>query len=475
MTMEWRLPRPKALEYGKPPSAWIVVAIFVVAYVAGFVLTVLTWESGRPVMSADFFVRVLVVPLMVGGGLGACVYCDHEAWIDYVEIWAGLRGQCQSAWHAWAQGRIAILGCVTLTPERDLAERMLGLEGSEPQNAGKHLALSVHGRAEPDDEGEIAVATASRFEGVLESIIEPFTSQILRFADRHTFSIIVQSELDDAVDEVRARLRRLNLTRPERVTVERATERLDASLIHQWLNKGKMPDFCLLLACQLHQDGQAPQYSEAAVGMLFTSIDVLGRYREELRPKAYVFQPISAATDSVADAMRDMLEARQVPLERIGHLWLSALRRQGNHATVAAASAAGLNVAVHDVEMATGLPGPANALLTHALAAEMVEHGQGTQLIATSGGAGVLLSMIGARVAPVPVAPDVTPRYLRFSALLRNACFCVLLELFLTATHAPGGLHFVSPALFAGLIAFEVLAGWRRCDDAEDAFYGRTS
>jgi hypothetical protein len=235
-----------------------------------------------------------------------------------------------------------------------------------------------------------------------------------------------------------------------------------------------MPDFCLVLACQLHQAGQTPVYSEAAVGMLLASPGVPGRYRGELRPQAYVFQPVSSATDSVADALRDMVDAQQAPPERIGHLWLTSLPRQGNHATVAAASACGLKVAAHDVDMAIGLPGPANAWLAQALAAEMVQHGQGTQIVATPRGAGVLLNMTGTHGVPVPDVRDSRPRYLGTFAVIGHASFCILLGLLAYTLQAPDDVYRILVVLLMVLIFIEVFVGWRRYRDIEDAFEGRT-
>ncbi|MBW9108140.1 hypothetical protein JNB89_30835, partial [Paraburkholderia phenoliruptrix] len=113
-------------------------------------------------------------------------------------------------------------------------------------------------------------------------------------------------------------------------------------------------EFCLVLACQLHKRDQEPRYSEAAVGVLFVREGIISQYKGELRAKAYVFQPVSSAADSVADALRGMINAQQISPDRLRHLWLTSMPRQGVHAAVAAASDAGLKVAVHNIDQAIG-------------------------------------------------------------------------------------------------------------------------
>lgn len=67
---------------------------------------------------------------------------------------------------------------------------------------------------------------------------------------------------------------------------------------------------------------------------------------------------------------------------------------------------AGLTLAVHEVDEAIGRPGPVNALLLQTLAAQMVQHGQGTQLIALPSAEGLKLNLVGMQEAPVQEAAD---------------------------------------------------------------------
>jgi hypothetical protein len=275
MSMTWTLPNIAEHEYGKPPSIWWCVIAFVVIQIAGIVITVLTWEQGKPVMSGTFFVRALLLPLLVLGAVCALIYIGYEEWIERVDWWNFLCRSARADWRQWAQAHVAIVGSTALTPEPELAERLLGLEGSAPMNPGKFMALPV--TADP--------AGASRIGLILEQLVTPFA-----------------------------------MRRP------------------------------------------APS-----------------------RRRAWIFPP------------------------------------------------------AHDVDHAIGKPGPVNALLLQALAAQMVEHGQGAQLVASPGGQGVMLNLVGTQHAPVPHVDAGYFRMLSLSATIGVACCLVLIMFLLEAAGASSG------------------------------------
>lgn len=475
MKLDWRFHEYNEFEYTRPPSVWIAVAITVLVCVAGFVLTVLTWEKGQPVVSAPFLIRALLAPLAVSGFACGLLYADHEDTTEDVDIWNFLRARGRVRWQAWSQGCVAILESVTFTPEKDLAERMLGLEGSEPRNEGKMLPLRADTQTDALERGEGVVLSGERLEGVLEKIVMPFVPYMERFAAGHTFSIILQSEDETAIDALRALVRKLNVPGAGRIEIERAEAPLDMGLVHRWLNDVKMPDFCLALACQLHQDGQEARYSEATVGMLLAPEHVISQYGDKLKVQAYLFQPVSAAADSVTPALRGMLKAQRLPPEYVQHVWLGGLPKQARHAAKAAAGGAGLAAAVHDVDLAIGVAGPASALLAQALAAEMVQHGQGTQLVATSGGAGILLNLAGTQAVPVPAEPTFELRSLRPVRIVGFACMGALLGFTLYLTKAPGGVYVLVPGFVGVATLVDALCAQGRYNWAENVFYGRDS
>jgi hypothetical protein len=462
MSMKWIEPDAKQFEYGKPPPAWIFVIFFVLSFIACFIGTVLNWKQGKPVISAEFFVRILLVPLLLGGAVSGFIYMHHEDWIERVDIWNNLCKRTYSDWRRWAQARVAIIGSVTLTPEDDLAVRMLGLEGSPPANSGKTLALRT---TEKD-------GAMSRIQRVLEQLVTPFAPYMNTYAQSNTFSIIVQSDRDDDLNDLRSLLRKLVPEDFRFVEISRVTEPVDMGLIEKWLSGRNVPDYCLVLAWQLHAAEAEPTCSEAAVSLLFASHATVANSQGKLKPEAWVFRPAGAAMDNVFDVLKSMLAARQSPLERIKHLWLTHVPGQGKHATLTAIKDAKLDVAAHDLDAGIGLPGPVNILLLQALAARMVQHGQGTQLLATPRQGGVMLNLVGTTIAPVEEIEERWPRPVAISVTLMTGCIFILLLLVFKGAGMSVGW---SVSAFGGfivlLIAHGIFSILRRNQVADD-FYG---
>ncbi|MGF6969832.1 hypothetical protein OKW43_006927 [Paraburkholderia sp. WC7.3g] len=391
--MKWYLPDLPEYEYGKPPPVWLYVVMCVVIFVVGAVMTVLTWPQGKPVVSEDFFIRLLLLPALLGGSLCAALYIPHERWRSDVRFWNALCKLAHVQWKHWTHGQVVILRSLALTPEPELAERLLGLEGSAPSNPGETLSLKVGAH-----DGK------SRLEYVLEQLLSPFVRDISRICQHHSLDVVLQSGSEHHLTELRALWQRLKLPGLARIKLEPFDAK--EAIIHEWFEEREMPDFVLVLACQLHESGEKPLWSEAAVGMLMAKPSAIARYSGKIRPQARIFRPIPSTPDAVLDAVKALIKAEQTPVDRIKHLWMSDLTKQGHNASIAAVRDAGLTLAVHAVDDAIGRPGPVNALLLQTLAAQMVQHGQGTQLIASPSAEGLRLNVVGMQEAPVEEASD---------------------------------------------------------------------
>ena len=443
MNMNWIEPKIPEIAYGKPPSAWIGVLVSVGYFIVFFILAVLGWKEGKPVINAGFFVRILLVPALAGGLISSLIYFRYEDLVARIDLWNNLCRRIHASWRWWAQERIAIVGSVTLTPERDLGVRMLGLEGAPPANAGKTLALALDRK-----EG-----SSSRVQQVLEELVTPFASYMTAFAGRQRFRIIVQSDREADLNDLRALLRKLVSRNLDFIELIRVPEGLDMGLVEGWLCGNEMSDYCLVLAWQLHVAGKEPLCSEAAVALLFASRTVIRRSDNKLKPDAWVFRPAAAAMDGVFDTLKTMLAAEQAPVERIRHLWLTHVPGQGKHATLTAVKDAGLELATHDLDFAIGLPGPINTLLLQALSSRMVQHGQGTQLVATSYKGGVMLNLVGIHVAPVEDVEEKSPHPLSISFMLMTGCAAALFVLICADAEASVGWYV---GIFAGFIVLQL-------------------
>ncbi|SAL60732.1 hypothetical protein [Caballeronia humi] len=462
MSLSWKTPDIPEREHGKPPSIWLSVVAFIVTLAAGIVLMVLTWEPGKSTISGPFFVQLLIL-LLIWGTACALIYVSYEIWIDEVDRWNYLCKLSRAHWRYWAQAHLSMVGSIALTPEAELAERLLGLEGSAPVNLGKALALPA----------AAAATEQSRIEFVLEQLMTPFAGYLSRFAGVHTFHIVLQSGSEQDESELRAVLQKLKLRNLDLVKVLRTEPETEQAMFEQWLSGKSMPDFCLLLGCQLHEEGKEPSWSEAAVGILFASAAMLTRYADKLKLQARLFRPISSASDSVNDSLNTLLAAVQTPTERIKHLWLSRLPRQAHHATLAALKDAGLELPAHDVDRAIGKPGPVNSLLLQALAAEMVQHGQGTQLVALPDSEGVMLNLVGVQAALIP---KVEPAYfgrLSLSVSVGASCSFVALLFLLDAVGAGSGWFWCVLVGFVLLIPIQFGVSILKRRLVEDDFYQR--
>jgi hypothetical protein len=459
MSVTWTLPDVAEHEYGKPPSIWWCVIAFVVIQVAGIVLTVLDWEPGTPVMSGTFFVRALLLPLLMWGLVCSVIHIRYEEWIERVDWWNFLCREARADWRQWAQAHVAIVGSVALTPEPELAERLLGLEGSPPMNPGKLMPLPE--AALPAGESRIGL--------ILEQLVMPFAGRIARVATERSVEVLLHS--DDAQDEnaLRAIWRKLGL--PDLVQIGWAPLDGKTAKVDHWFTDRWKSDFQLLLACQLHVEAKEPSCSEAAVAMLLASPKVVADFRGKLKPQARLFRPISRPSDSVEDALETLLAAEQTPRARIRHLWLSGLPRQGHHATAGAVKQTGLNLPAHDVDHAIGKPGPVNALLLQALATQMVEHGQGAQLVASPGGQGVMLNLVGTQLAPVPHVDAGHVRLLGLSATIGTTCGLVLIMFLLEAAGASSGWFWACIAGLVLLLPLQIGGSILKRRLLEDAFY----
>ncbi|AZQ54367.1 hypothetical protein [Burkholderia cenocepacia] len=460
MSRTWTLPAVAEYQYGKPPSIWWCVLAVVVIQTTGILITAFSWEQGKPVMSEPFLVRAFLLPLLISGGVCAVIYSGYEDWIERVDWWNFLCRAERAAWRQWAQAHVVIVDSIALTPETELGERLLGLEGSAPINPGKILPL-------PQTEGSAGV---SRLAVVLEQLTSRFSASLVRHdASGHAIDVILQSANKDDLAELRAVWKKLNL--PDLVQFGWVPFGAKQTNIETWFDEAGKADFRLLLACQLHAEGAEPAWSEAAVAMLLASPRAVESVKGKLRPQARLFRPIAMPSDSVADALETLLASEQTPRGRIRHVWLSDLPPQSRHAALGAVKDAGLELPTHDVDRAIGKSGPVSGLLLQALAAQMVAHGQGAQLVASPSAQQVRLNLVGAQRAPVPRVEAGYMRRLSLSVSVGGGCCLILIMVALDALNASRGWFWACMSGFVLLLLIQLGGSVLRRRLLEDDFY----
>ncbi|MFM0323285.1 hypothetical protein [Caballeronia glebae] len=389
MNLTWRAPIIPEQEAAKAPSVWVYVLLYVLVELIAVVVTVWLWPKGQSTMSADFLLEILVAPSLLWLAL-CCMYYNRtfEDWQHKTQWWNLLCRSRFADWQHWTRSHLVLLDSTVLTPENDLAERMLGLAPSEPANPDKALQLAEFGNSR----------SRSRQEQVIEALVMPLTDSIRRVAKEGKFDIVLHAVRREEKLFLERSWRKLELPSASNIAWLPFDDELP--LNDAWFSGQPLPDYRLVIAFQLHQGEDAPAFSEAAVAMLFTRPAVLARSKS-LKARACIMRPIFAEPDTAGAAMASLLRAEQAPQKKIRNLWFSRLNSLAKNSTVAAARDAELDVREQDLDRAIGQPGPITGWLIQALAAEMVQHGQGAQLVATPQRGGVALNLVS--VAPPPV------------------------------------------------------------------------
>ncbi|MFM0327059.1 hypothetical protein [Caballeronia glebae] len=389
MSLTWRVPNAREQEPGKAPSVWIYALLYVLIELVAVVTTIWIWPKGQSTASSEFLLKVVVAPALIWLALCCIYYSRQFEDLRYRAQWWNLLCRKRFCdWQIWARAHLVLLDSAVLTPEKELAQRMLGLAPSAPINPEKALQLA----------GIDASMSQTRQEQVIERLMALLTDSIRFAAQAGKIDVMLHASDEAQKLSIEHAWRKLGL--PGLPEVTWLSFDGESPLLGKWFAGQPMPDYRLVIALQLHQGEDAPTFSEAAVAMLFTRPAVLARTKN-LKARACIMRPIFAEPDTVGAAMASLLRAEQAPQKKIRNLWFSRLNSLAKNSTVAAARDAELDVREQDLDRAIGQPGPITGWLIQALAAEMVQHGQGAQLVATPQRGGVALNLVS--VAPPPV------------------------------------------------------------------------
>lgn len=405
MSFRWNPRIPDEWEAGEPPPLWVYVALFLVIECVAVALTVASWPRGEPVASEKFVLYALMIPVLVWFMLSAMLYMLSD---EKPAFNAAVKNACR--WHLvtdWQQSSrmgVAILDSVILTPEPDLAVRMLGLEGKVPENPGRVMALN-----------DIAVTESVSRESVLaEKLMAPLASMLAQAVREDSFEIVMQCDRQEMAGEVQAAWERLELPRKPRI--HRIDNNQEIDFAGVWFKDDhrplpytryitdQTPKYRLLLAWHLNDTGRGePGESEAAVALLVASRKLMAEQKDKLRPQAWLLRQIVADADQVDKSLALLLKAAQVPGERIHHVWHSRLKGLAQHNTIGAVKDSGLKVTLQELEQAIGPQAPVARWVVQALAAKMAHYGQGPQLVALPREQGVVLNFVAKEPSPVNV------------------------------------------------------------------------
>jgi hypothetical protein len=390
MSMRWCVPNAVELQAGTPPPVWLYLALYLLIELIAVALTVLLWPKGQSTLSGEFWLDVFVAPTLLAIGLSCVVYSKAAEILQCKANWWNLLCQNRfSRWQHWARAHLVLLDSAVLTAEKDLAQRMLGLEPPPPLNPENALQLI----------GFEAAVNKGRQEQVIERLFTSVADTIKRASPKSSLEVLLHAADEDQKVSVANLWRKLEL--PGQPQIKYLSLDAELPLLNTWFSEQESPDFRLVIAFQLHDGEHTSEFSEAAVAMLFTTPTVFARSKD-LKARACIMRPIFAEPDTVDAALTTLLRAEQAPKKKVRQLWFTRLDKLMKIATVGAARDAELSVREQDLDRAIGLPGPVTAWLIQALAAKMVQHNQGAQLITTRQRNGAALNLVS--VVPPPVS-----------------------------------------------------------------------
>jgi hypothetical protein len=405
MRFHWDQRIPEEWPAVKLISGWVWFVLYLIVEIAAVAMVVSGWPKGVSLASGKFFHDAFLVPFpawlmlcfvvyMVGYEGAAMTTANHNRgrWIQ------------ATRWQREVRSGVAVLDSVVLAPEPDLAVRMLGLEGKAPNNPGRVMEIEAMGTTD-----------VPRVQRVLTQLLTPLLSRLAKAMHSGSFDIVTQAEGVELAAQVREVWKQLEL--PGKPRVRSLDIGTDPGFAECWFeediqpaypyasyNVDRTPKYRLLLAWHLNGKGQdgEPAFSEAAVALLLGSAALMEEEKPP-RQQAWLLREITGDADHVERSLPLLLDAGQVPRERIHHFWHSRLKGIAQHGTMGAVRESGLKLDEHALEQAVGPQAPVSRWLLQALAAKMAHFGQGPQLIALPHEQGVALNLVAKEPAPVDV------------------------------------------------------------------------
>lgn len=403
MSFDWNPKFPSEwVAYERPPL-WSYLVLYVAVEGFAVALMVSDLREYRSLPGGTLLRYAVVIPFFGWLALSCAMYwlvydipalrtAEHNT-VRWYEI---------SNWQRRSREGMAVLDSVIFTPEPELAERMLKLEGEPPANHGKVMALA----------GMEAADDGSRLNCLLDALLAPLAAGLARAAQSGSFEIVVQCDHEVLSNEVPKAWSRLGL--PGEPVVRWLDNSREVGFADTWFEararpygwhaQDGTPKYRLVLAWHLNKSGPDVRHteSEAAVALLLGS-PVLMDGKPDLKRQAWLLRQITGDADRVERSLEWLLEAGQVPVGRISHFWHSRLKGLAQHATLGAVRERGLKVEEHALDPAIGPQAPVARWVIQALAARMAHFGQGPQLVALPHEQGVALNLVAKDPAPVDV------------------------------------------------------------------------
>ncbi|WP_244829936.1 hypothetical protein [Caballeronia sp. TF1N1] len=393
--MAWPVPEFERLPVFRKPSPWppIVGSLLIVFGAAVSIFYLWLKIHGRS-GGLGFWLCLIGIPLIAGllfwCAVGHCAAMRLFG-VDSVKYYASA---VLSAWQHWSRQYVVLGGFSVILVEDALAEKIAGLSGTVPENKSEVRRLEQI----KDD------FKSSRTEQILERLLEGVEVALTSSGIDHALRIVAWAgEHADGVAIEDCVKKLWSASGLHLVASVEVVSALNWSMIERHVLGDGVP--LLVLTMQIHDDaGKLAQFTESAAALVF--LPQLAR-TDTGEPVVRIYRSIPTSTATMIADFNQLGDYGALPLAQIRSGWNCNLGKAEGYGLARAVGDCGLvfeggTTGMINIGDFIGPTGPISPWLSLALAAELVQYGQGPQLLATQEGKHARLCIAAADEA-VPV------------------------------------------------------------------------
>lgn len=416
--MDWRLPQLERKSLPGFPAWWVWLLLPLACVLAAAVVLFFTWPVARGFTDRRFWFWLLLIPLLTSVALELFLL-SHVLHQRREIRWRHLFiDSKQAQWRQWGRQSLTLAGWHVLTPEPDLALRVLGLEGVVPQAPAKAVLLPRPPQSE---------LGMSPLRDILTQTLTPLLA-VLRpqpVVDIWLYTGSVEDESRQALAQCWLAL--LSRQLPDN-RIHWQAEPPDARLLYQWCDEPSDTPRLLLCTQLLSADAAGSEFS---VALLFTAARQRLPENTGFRPVS-VFRPLFAPATEPEEALTDLLSVEQMVKGQRRHLWDTGLDTRARNTVLAVLDAQGETLpsdGQHLLARHIGEPDKNSFWLALGLAAQATDTGQRGQMVVAP--LPEQTACVQLNVHPAPATPWPQDNVSRYPLVWTAGVCCVLLLFFL--------------------------------------------
>ncbi|WP_250500267.1 hypothetical protein [Caballeronia sp. GAWG1-5s-s] len=427
--MGWPIPKFEELPVSKGPSVWLLGVASIGLILVTTSIVFFSWPKHHEHSGdMEFWLCLLGVPSTISSAFLCAVWHRASMTAFGTSCFKYYASAVLLVWQRWTRQYVVLSGFSILLVEEAMAEKIAGLSGTAPQNKTDVRRL----------EGIVDDFRSNRAERITERLLRELKDTLVSSSIEGTLRIVAWagSAIDAELTEITLRKQWDRLDLSIRASVEVVSE-----ISWQTIERSVIDErsHVLLLCIQLHDDGgYLAQFTESAVAHLFQPS--LPRLDSGV-PVVRIYRAMPVSTASMCADFQQLGESGAIPLADIRSGWHCNLGKAEGYALSRAVGDSGLVLEGGTSGMVSvcdciGPVGPINPWVSLALAAELVQYGQGAQLLACQEGRQAFLLVASANEATSPRRMDPPPPSASHaSVVLVSICpiFAVLLGVFFKA------------------------------------------